>query len=437
MRLARSVTGIGALVRRVCWAIVCLASIALTTACARDDGARTTLRFWAMGREGEVVAQLLPAFEREHPNIRVVVQQLPWTSAHEKLLTAFAGDATPDVCQLGNSWIPEFVALGALAPLDGHLASSSAVKRSDYFAGVWAANIVGEHTWGVPWYVDTRVFFYRRDLLAAAGIAAPPATWDELLAAFRAIKSAVGDDRYAILLPVNEFEPLVALALQQDEPLLRDGNRHGNFRSPAFRRTLSYYVDMFKERLAPPLSNAEVSNVWTEFGRGYYAFYLSGPWNIAEFRRRLPPEQLANLSTMALPGPDGPGASIAGGSSLVVFKRSANREAAWQLVEYLSQPDVQQRFRALTADLPPRRSAWDDPALRDDPLTAAFREQLERARPTPPVPEWERIATEMRVVSEMVVRGEMTIDEGLAALDARTDRILEKRRWMLDRGARS
>ena len=70
-----------------------------------------------MGREGEVVRQLLPDFEREHPGIRVEVQQLPWTAAHQKLLTAFAGDALPDVAQLGNTWLPEFVALHAIDPV--------------------------------------------------------------------------------------------------------------------------------------------------------------------------------------------------------------------------------------------------------------------------------------------------------------------------------
>ena len=70
-----------------------------------------TVTFWAMGREGEVVTELLPEFERAHPGVKVVVQQLPWSAAHEKLLTAFAGDATPDVAQMGNTWIPEMAAL--------------------------------------------------------------------------------------------------------------------------------------------------------------------------------------------------------------------------------------------------------------------------------------------------------------------------------------
>ncbi|HZN93786.1 MAG TPA: extracellular solute-binding protein, partial [Myxococcales bacterium] len=68
---------------------------------------KVVLELWAMGREGEVVAELTAGFEASHPGIRVHVQQIPFQSAHEKLLTAFVGDATPDVAQLGNTWIPE------------------------------------------------------------------------------------------------------------------------------------------------------------------------------------------------------------------------------------------------------------------------------------------------------------------------------------------
>jgi multiple sugar transport system substrate-binding protein len=388
-----------------------------------------------MGREGEVVTALVPEFERAHPGVRVVVQQLPWTAAHEKLLTAFAGDSTPDIAQLGNTWIPEFVALGALSPLDARIAGST-VDPKDYFSGIWDTNVVGEHVYGVPWYVDTRLLFYRRDLLEAAGIRDVPASWTDWVKALAAIKARAAPDHYAILLPLNEVEPLLALALQQDDPLLRDGDRYGNFESQGFRRALAFYVDMFRRGFAPPMTASQMSNVWTEFGRGTFAFYISGPWNIGEFERRLPAELQNTWATAPLPGPSGPGASIAGGSSLVVFHESQVKDAAWQLVEYLSRPDIQLRFREMTGDLPPRRSAWRDPALANDVHARAFRDQLERVKPAPKVPEWERIADEMRDVAERAARGQWTIDEAVRELDARTDRILEKRRWLLARASR-
>jgi multiple sugar transport system substrate-binding protein len=191
-------------------------------------------------------------------------------------------------------------------------------------------------------------------------------------------------------------------------------------------------VDTFKQHQAPAITNVEAGNPWTEFGRGVYASYLSGPWNIGEFRSRLPASEQADWSTMPLPGENGPGASVAGGSSLVIFRSSAHKQAAWTLIEYLSQPAIQQRFYALLGDMPPRRSSWEGAALRDDPKAHAFREQMERMKPTPPVPEWERIANEMQLVAAQAIAGELTVDQATAKLDQRTDVILEKRRWMLD-----
>ena len=403
---------------------------AFTAGCSR--GRDTTVRFWAMGREGEVAGELLQEFERSS-GIRVRVEQLPWSAAHEKLLTAFAGDTTPDLCQLGNTWLPELVALGALETLGARVRASPVVDARDFFSGIWETNTAEGDLYGVPWYIDTRLLFYRRDLLARAGFEAPPRNWDEWLRMLTAVKQSVGPDRYAILLPLNEPEPLLALALQQDEPLLREGGRWGNFRSAGFRRSLRFYLSMFERGFAPPTTNNQIANVWNEFGRGYFSFYISGPWNIGEFKRRLPPELQEAWMTAPLPGPGGPGASIAGGSSLVVFRRSRNKDAAWRVLEYLAQPAVQRKLHALTGNLPPRRSTWNDPALAGDIYARAFFEQLERVRPAPQVPEWERIANEMRLVVERVVVGELAAEKAPAELDVRADRILEKRRWMLDR----
>jgi len=402
---------------------------ALAAGCGRDDG-REPVRFWAMGREAEVVAELVPDFERENPGIRVEIQQIPWTAAHEKLLTAFAADALPDVCQLGNTWIPEFATLGTLEPLQPYVDASAVVDQADYFPGIWDTSVVDGRLVGVPWYVDTRLLFYRKDLLRQAGFDAPPRDWAEWERAMAAIKRQAGADRYAILMPLNEFEQQLSFALQQEDPLLRGDGGYGNFRSPGFRRALAFYANMFEQGWAPKMSETQISNVWDEFFNGFYAFYLSGPWNIREFRRRQPPELADAWGTMPLPGPDGPGAGIAGGTSLVLFRGSPRKAEAWKLVEFLSRPDIQQRFHALIGNLPPRRSTWEHPALAQDELARAFRDQLERVEPTPKVLEWERIVQEMRIATERVVRGGQPQDQAVRELDARVDAILEKRRWV-------
>jgi multiple sugar transport system substrate-binding protein len=403
--------------------------------CGRRDDPSGPLHFWAMGREAEVVAELLPAFRARHPGVQVNVQQLPWTAAHEKLLTAYAGDALPDLCQLGNTWLPEFTALDALEPLDARVAASG-IPRDDYFPGILDTNVMptadGARLFGLPWYVDTRLLFYRTDLLREAGFARAPQSWTEWMAAMRAIRQRGGENRFGALMPLNEPDPLFAMALQQGE-LLRDDDTRGAFSKPAFRRALDFYAGIFHQGLAPAMTDTQISNVWDEFARGMFTFYVSGPWNIGEFRRRLPAAMQGQWATAPLPGPAGPGVSTAGGSSLVLFKSSPRKEAAWQLIEFLSQTETMQRFHALTGDLPPRRSAWRAPALANDLPSQAFAQQLERVRPAPKIPEWERIFQEMQQTAQRVVQRTQGAEAATAQLDAWVDALLEKRRWLRER----
>jgi multiple sugar transport system substrate-binding protein len=374
-------------------------------------------------------------FEREQAGaVRVEVQQIPWSAAHEKLLTAFVGRSTPDVAQLGNTWIAELVALRAIEPLDERVDRPGGAERSAYFAGIWDTNVIDGVTYGIPWYVDTRLLFYRKDTLARAGYDAMPATWSEWRAAMEAVKKEVGADRFAIFLPTNEWTQPVILGLQAGSSLLREDATRGAFRGAEFRRALDFYLDLFRSGLAPSVANNEVGNLYQEFARGYFSMIVTGPWNLGEFRRRLPPELQDAWATAPLPGPEADsGVSLAGGSSLVMFHDTAHPEAAWALIEFLSRPEQQVRFYELSGDLPARREAWADPALAGDPNLAAFGTQLERAVSTPKIPEWEQIAARVLDRVEFAIRGSVPPDSALAELDRDVDRILEKRRWLRSR----
>ena len=408
-----------------------LAGSLLASCRPADQG--TTIRFWAMGREGEVVQDLVRDFERENPSVHVEVQQIPWSAAHEKLLTAHVGRATPDVAQLGNTWVAEFVALRALEPLDAWVARSRAVPPAGFFPGIWATNVVDGVVYGVPWYVDTRLVFYRTDILAKAGYRTMPTTWDGWLAAMRAVKRSVGPRRYAIFEPLNEWNHPMILGLQAGSPLLKDGGTRGDFSGPEFRRAFGFFVGLFREGLAPPVSNTEIANLYQEFERGYFSMYITGPWNIGEFQRRLSPAMQGSWATAPLPGPTGEasGLSMAGGSSLVLFRTSKHKDAAWKLVEFLSRPAEQARFYRLCGDLPARQEAWNDSSLATDRNMAAFRRQLEHVAPWPMVPEWEQICIRLQDSAERAVRGGESPDSALADYDRDVDRMLEKRRWLV------
>lgn len=403
-------------------------------ACTTPSQPANVVELWALGSEGEQVQSLLPEFERDNPGVRVRVQQIPWSAAHEKLLTAFIGDAMPDVFQAGNTWLPELAALKAIAPLDERIDSSPLVSRDDFFAGALDATKIAGVAYAIPWYVDTRLLFYRADLLRAAGYAEPPRTWEAWMIAMRRIRARQSADSRPILLPVNEWEAPVIFALQNGASLLRDDGRYGDFRNTEFRDGFDLYLDLFRDGLAMP-PGFQVTNPYSAFRRGEFCFYLSGPWTIGELHRRWPESMQADWATMALPSRDGnyPGVSIAGGASLAMFRGTRRADAAWKLIEYLAVPETQRRFQRLTGDLPARKSAWSA-ELRSSGPARAFWEQMQRVRTMPKVAEWERIAQTIARHSEAAIRGMETADAALVAIDAEVDALLEKRRWLLDNG---
>ncbi len=403
-----------------------LAALPLASGCSRrPEGA---LEFWAMGAEAENLPALLASIAGAP---KVSIQPLPWTAAHEKLLTSYAGNSLPDMGQVGNSWIAELAAIDAILPVP----AAAAGITDGMFPAVVDTNRVNGRLMALPWYVDTRLQYYRRDLFERAGYPAPPMQWEAWKAALHKVKAAGGPGNYALLVPINEYEHLTGMALSAGASLLNADGTRGAFSAPEFREALAFYKSLYDEKLAPVASSTQISNVWNEFARGYFAVYPSGPWTIGDMKSRLPPEMQDDWATAPFPGPDGTGASTPGGSSLVVYRHARDPAAAWALAAKLLAPASQQELQQLTGDLPPTRAVWAATGLTADPITAAFATQLDHSRALPKVPEWERIVTEMQGVAEMVVRGRSSIDDGVREMDRRANRLLEKRRWMLERAS--
>jgi len=407
--------------------------IFLLSSCSHNANKVTEITFWAMGAEGEYVQKLVPEFEKRNPGIKVKVQSVPWTAAQEKLITAFAADNLPDGFQLGNTWIPQFTAIQAIEELNELVSQSNTVKPERYFAGIWETNVMNKKIMGIPWYVDTRVLFYRKDVMERAGYPLPPTTWEELLEVSRAIKkNAKGIDTYPIYIPTNEWPHFVIFGLQNGANMLKDNSSYGNFSAPEFLKAFDFAMQFYREDLTPP-GLSQVTNIYDAFKKEYITMYISGPWNIIEFKKHMSGELADAWATAPLPGVNSyPGVSLAGGSSLVVNKKSKHKIEMWKFIEYLSEKSTQLTFFDLLYDLPAVKDAWDDERLRGNPYMAAFRTQFDFVVPTPKIAEWEQIVfSKLQQHAEVASKGIITNTEAMKRLDADADRILEKRRYLL------
>lgn len=415
--------------------LVLLPLVLFLSGCNKQDSGVKEISFWGMGSEGEKIKILIPEFEKQNPGIKVKVQMIPWTAAQEKLISSFAADNMPDLCQLGNTWVPQFVMLDALEPLDGYISKSSQIKAANYFNGIWQTNEVTGKIYGIPWYIDTRLIYYRKDIFKKVGYNEPPKNWDELLDLSRKIvKYQNNPNKYAIYLPTNEWAPFVIFGLQNGSDILRDNWTYGNFSAPEFVEAFKYLIQFHKERLTP-MGVSQVTNVYQAFEQEFFAMYISGPWNIPEFKKWMKDSTGEKWGTMPIPGKQSsPGVSLAGGSSLVMFKSSNVKPEVWKFIEFLSSKKTQLEFYRVTNNLPAVRSAWDEPVFRDDPFIKSFYEQFQHVIPTPKIAEWEQIVfSKLQQYAEYAARGTMTSKEAMKEMDKGVDIILEKRRWMLSR----
>ncbi len=163
--------------------------------------------------------------------------------------------------------------------------------------------------------------------------------------------------------------------------------------------------------------------------------FFSGPWSIKEIKRWMV-DSLSNcwsIAPMPAKGDKYPGLSLAGGSSLVINRKSNYKSAAWRLIEFLSLKDSQIKFYELVNDLPAVKNAWLSSPLDKDKYVHVFFRQFENVKSTPKIPEWEQIVfSKLPQYVEYVVRGKMNVPEALKYLDKDVNKILEKRRWLLE-----
>ena len=164
---------------RTTTAVLTAALALVVAACGGSDGggrsrsqagkATGTINVWAWGNEGEILGEMTKEFEAENPGTKVNVTAVPVDAAHDKILTSVAGNQAPDVADGRHD-------------VDGRVRADAArstrrpasIDQSQFFKGARDTNVVDGKAYGVPWYVETRVLYYRTDIAEKAGITEAP-----------------------------------------------------------------------------------------------------------------------------------------------------------------------------------------------------------------------------------------------------------------------
>lgn len=376
-----------------------------------------TITVWAMGEEGLNLEQITPWFEQENPNIKVRVVQIPWNLAYDKMITAVAGGTAPDLAQVGTTWMAAFAAMGALLPLDEFVERSETVSADLFFPGSWSTGKVGAVVYGIPWYVDVRVLYYRTDILQAAGFEQPPATWEELFRVGQALAEK-GDYGLALSSHWQEFLPFV---WQAGGRVLDETFTEPRVTEPEFIEALEFFVSLFQAGIAPI---GETIDLFEAFRTGFYPMFFSGPWMVELISQRLP--DIEGKWSISLMPQKATRASFVGGSNWAIFSGTRYPEECWRFIEFMSRTDVQVEWHRILKALPAVRQAWQDPLLAEAPLLQIFAAQLEEAVAPPATPAWEEIAQALSIRVEEAIRGVHSPSEAARLLDQDIRRILAR-----------
>jgi multiple sugar transport system substrate-binding protein len=407
-----------------------LAATLVLAACGRDEGATTDVEaqevaegeatgditVWALGAEGEKLGEIAADFETENPDATVKVTVIPFDTAHDKIATAIAGDLAPDVSLVGTTWLPEFAASGALDATPTDL-----IDPARFFEGSWSTTDVDGTSFGVPWYTETRLIYYRKDLAEKAGVT-PGEGWsqEDLKAFAKALQEEAGAKWGISLQPggTGSWQTVMPFAWQRGAELV-DGEQF-SFDSPQMQEALDYYASFFSEGISP--TDLAEGGLESGFINGDIGAFVSGPWHMGILADQGGAGFEEKWALAPMPQEEA-GTSFTGGGDLVVFKDSENRDTAWKFVDFLTQDPQQQKLYELVGSLPAVQSTWESGTLSSDPLLAAFGTQLEDAKSAPAVATWEQVAAPLDDAIEQVSLGASEPEEALANAEQKANSI--------------
>ncbi|BAZ89025.1 family 1 extracellular solute-binding protein [Raphidiopsis curvata NIES-932] len=335
----------------------------------------TTVEFWTMQLQPEFTSYfqgLISTFESQNPGIKVKWVDVPWAAMESKILTAVSAKTPPDVVNLNPDFAAQLAGRNAWLDLD---AKVSPEVRSSYLPNIWQASTLNGKSFGIPWYLTTRITIYNTDLLKQASISKPPATYQELAQAARQIHDKTG--KYAFFttfVPQDSGEVLESLV--QMGVNLVDKQEKAAFNTPEGRAGFQYWVDLYQQGLLPKECLTQGHRHAIDlYQSGETAFLASGAEFLKTIANNAP--QIAKSSTIAPQITGNTGKKNVAVMNVVIPRSSKNPDAALKFALFVTNDDNQLAFAKAANVLPSTVRALSNSYFREVPANAST---VEKAR---------------------------------------------------------
>ena len=365
------------------WIVVAFALLAGACAPAAPD--RLTISGSAVGREADLLRTQLARFTAER-GIDVEIRATPDAADQRHQLYVQwlnARAPQPDVLQLDIVWTPEFAAAGWLLPLDRFTPPADT-----FFPAALEGNRWNGSLFGLPWFIDVGMLYWRTDLLDRA-----PLTFDELeLSARRALDDGVA---YGLVLQAARYEGLVTVYLELLGGFggrIMDADRQVVVDSAEAVRALTWLRDAIHRRGTVPAAVLSWHEEESRFAFQNGSAALMRNWPYAHALLQAPGSTVAGRVGVApMPAAEGGVATGAlGGSQLAINARTTRADEAWALVAFLTAPEQMLERARVVGQFPSRPALYGpgqglEGALGVDPSVALRVVSAARPRPVTPV----------------------------------------------------
>lgn len=356
------------------WIVSCgTGNVSNTTKQASSGGAN--VEFWTMQLQPQFTnyfKSLIASFESQNPGIKVSWVDVPWTAMENKILTAVSAKTPPDVVNLNPDFASQLAGRNAWLDLDAKLPNE---VRSSYLPNIWKASTLNDKSFGIPWYLTTRLTIYNTDLLKQAGINKPPATYPELAQVAQQIKDKTGKYAFFVtFVPQDAGEVLESFA--QMGVTLVDAGGKAAFNSPQGKAVFQYWVDLYKKGLLPKETLTQGHRHAVDlYQAGETALLFSGGEFLENIGKNAPAIAKVSATAPQITGENGK--KNVAVMNVVIPRDSKQPDAALKFALFLTNDENQLSFAKAANVLPSTVKSLADTYFKDAPANASA---LDKAR---------------------------------------------------------
>ncbi|GGE26060.1 putative ABC transporter-binding protein [Pullulanibacillus camelliae] len=376
---------------------------------------------YARGKDTtDATTKMIAAFEKEHPNIHVEIQEEPNDTGkqHDAYVTAFnAKSSAIDVINMDVVWPAEFAQAGYTLPLDRFIQQDN-VDLSDYNKGALSAAQFNGKQWALPLFVDAGVLFYRTDLVKS-----PPKTWDELIKDAKEFQGKNGT-KYGFALQAKQYEGLVCNAVEYlgsygGQFIDKDGNVAVN--TPQTIKGLKELKKVIDSGITPNnVTNFEETDTDNAFIEGQTVFARNWPYMWADANDKDKSKIVGKVGVAVLPAGDNGSASSLGGWQMGINKYSKHPKEAWEFLKFMTGKEGEKILAINGGSAPAIMSLYKDPdVLKANPFfkQKGFTDAVANAVSRPVAPNYQEISSIIQIELSKMLAGKETPEKAAANMD--------------------